>query len=122
MASKAEWHRCRPWIEAALEYAGGTHTIEDVEAGIGAGRYQFWAGENAAIVTEIITYPRLKALHYWLIGGSLKELKDMERRISRWAKEELGCSRATGIGRKGFERAFQGEGYRFAWTCIVREL
>jgi len=25
-----ELERCRPWIEAALEYSGGTHEFEDV--------------------------------------------------------------------------------------------
>ena len=25
-----ELERCRPWIEAALEYCGGTHEFEDI--------------------------------------------------------------------------------------------
>ena len=32
-----EWERCRPWIEAALIYADGTHSIEDIAAGIASG-------------------------------------------------------------------------------------
>ena len=29
-----ELERCRPWIEAALEYSGGTHSFEDIALGI----------------------------------------------------------------------------------------
>ena len=116
-----EWARCKPWIEAALVHAHGTHTIADVEAGIAQGLYQFWPGERAAIVTELITYPRLMALNYFLIGGDLSELKDMEPRITAWAKG-VGCKRVMGVGRKGFERAFRAAGYEPWWTCIARDL
>lgn len=116
-----EWDRCRPWIEAALKYTLGTHTIEDVEAGIADGRYQFWAGARSAIVTEIISYPRLKALNYWLIGGDLRELKYMERRISAWARGH-GCSRAIGVGRKGFQRVFEEHGFKPQWWFVCKNL
>ena len=29
--------RCRPWIEAALKYTGGTHLFEDVVANLAKG-------------------------------------------------------------------------------------
>lgn len=118
----SEWLRCRPWIDAALEYASGTHTIEDVEAGIADGRYQFWAGARSAIVSEVIAYPRMKVFNYWLIGGDLRELKYMEPRITQWAKQEQGCSRVIGIGRKGFERVFVSHGFKFGWTCIMKDI
>lgn len=117
-----EWIRCRPWIEAALEYANGTHTIEDIEDGIAAGRYQFWAGKRAAIITEVIEYPQRKTILFFLIGGDLTELQEMEPRIVEWARTELGCKESAGVGRRGFERAFSGHGYTQRWTCITKEL
>ena len=29
-----EMERCRDWIEAALEYSGGTHNFDDIKQGI----------------------------------------------------------------------------------------
>lgn len=93
----------------------------DIETGIALGRYQFWAGERSAIVTELIHFPRLTALNYFLIGGDLSELKTMEPRISAWAKT-MGCSRVLGVGRAGFERAFKQAGFTRRWTVIAKEL
>lgn len=119
---KAEWYRCKPWIEAALQYAEGTHTIEDIENGIEAGTFQFFCSRNSAVVTEILNYPRKKVLNYFLIGGDLDELiKEIEPPVSAWAKTE-GCSLVVGIGRKGFERAFRDSGFRPCWTAICKDL
>ena len=119
---KSEWYRCRPWIEAALEYARGTHTIEDIEDGIALGQFQFFCSENAAVVTEFIKYPQMKVLNYFLIGGDLNELADkIEPHVSRWAKMK-GCKRVIGIGRKGLERVFGAKGFTYAWTGIYKDL
>jgi hypothetical protein len=37
-----EMERCRPWIEDALEYSGGTHVFDDVVSGVTSGRMQLW--------------------------------------------------------------------------------
>ena len=34
MSLNEELNRCRPWIEAALSYSGGTHLYEDIVEGI----------------------------------------------------------------------------------------
>lgn len=119
--AQAEWDRCKPWIEAALVYANGTHTIEDIEHGIATGVFQFWPGKNAAIVSEVIRYPRLSALNFFLIGGDLSELKDMEPAVTEWAKS-IGCKRVMGVGRRGFERAFKSSGFEPWWLCICKDI
>lgn len=120
---KSEWFRCRPWIKAALEYTGGTHTIEDIEDGIGTGAMSFFCSPNSAVVVEIIKYPRMKVLNYFLIGGDLEELKrEIEPVITRWAKETLGCKKAIGVGRRGFERAFRENGFAPCWAAISKDL
>ena len=50
----AEFDRCSKWLEAALEYSGGTHGIEDIAEGVQDGRFQFWPAPQAAAITEII--------------------------------------------------------------------
>ncbi len=121
MTAESEWARCKHWIAAALEYSRGTHTIEDIEAGIAAGQYTFWPGRGCAVITEFIEYPQLKALNFFLFGGDLQDLKEMEPHIVAWAKAQ-GCTRFMGGGRKGFERVFASAGYEPAWFVLVKDL
>lgn len=118
----AELARCRQWIESALEYAGGTHKFDDIAAGVLSNRFQLWPNHNSAVVTEIVVYPQLKDLHYFLAGGNLDELKAMRPVIEDWAKS-VGCTRVTLAGRKGWERTFlKDEGYMPEWFVLSKEL
>lgn len=120
--NRAEWLRCRPWIEDALEYARGTHTIDDIEAGIEDGRFFFFSSEGSAVVVEFIDYPRLRVLNYFLIGGNLEQLVHrIEPAVTAWAKEN-GCRRVIGIGRKGLSRVFAKHGYEDGWTAIYKDI
>ena len=118
----AELHRCRKWIEDALEYAGGTHNFNDIAAAVLSDRFQIWPSNNAVVVTEIVVYPQLKDLHFFLAGGNLDELKAMRPIIEAWGKE-VGCTRVSLAGRKGWERTFlKDEGYRPNWFVLSKEL
>lgn len=96
----------RHYIEAALAYAGHSHTFDDVAEMIESGRAQLWPGPHSAIVTEIIEYPQHRAVNFWLAGGNLAELEVMTPVILAWARDEKGCKRAGFTGRKGWERTF----------------
>ena len=114
--------RCRTYIEAALEYSQGTHTFADIAAGLLSGRYQLWAGQNSAVVTEIIVYPRMRDLHYFLAGGDLDELKEIRPRIEDWGRKN-GCSRVSLAGRPGWAKTFlKDEGYEPAWFILKKDL
>ena len=114
--------RLRRHVEAALEYSGGTHTLDDIAAGIMSDRYQLWPGQSSAVVTEILVYPKLKNLHFFLAGGNLDELKKMRPHIEAWGKS-VGCTRVTLAGRKGWERTFlKDEGYEPQWFILSKEL
>lgn len=95
----------RPYIQAALEYGGMSHTFEDVCEMVSSEKAQFWPMPHSAIVTEIIEHPREKILHFFLAGGNLAELEAMTPVILDWGKS-IGCTRASLIGRKGWERTF----------------
>lgn len=115
----AEWERCAPWIESALAHAGRTHTIDDVKAVVERREARFWAGTNAAMVTEINTYPQFAALNFWLAGGDLAELRDELRPAAEaWARS-LGCRYAAVVGRLGWARAL---GYRPIHFTCAKEL
>lgn len=118
----SEISRCRTNIEAALKYSGGTHEFSDIAASILSNRFQLWAGEKSAVVTEIIVYPRLKDLHFFLAGGDLDELKNMRPHIEEWGVKQ-GCSRVTLAGRLGWAKTFlKDEGYDPAWYILKKEL
>ena len=128
--ARQEWVRCRPWIEAALPYCYGTHSIEDVERQIAEGRLQFWPGERCAVVTEIVEYPRLRALNIFLVGGdprsepgaSLDELLEkMEPAVIAWAKA-LGCTRVAQTGRRGWSRVLKPLGYETTLSVMLKEI
>ena len=115
-------YKCRKYIEDALEYSGGTHTFDDVAAGVLSGDFQLWHKDNSAIVTEIVVYPRLKDLHFFLAGGNLDELQQMTPIIEDWGKS-VGCTRVTLAGRKGWQRTFlKDRGYEPQWQILSKEL
>lgn len=120
--AEAEWTRCRPWLEAALEHACGTHLIEDVEDAIARGEAHFWPGRQSAVVTEFHEFPRLKALHFWLAGGDLEELLNrMLPDITAWAKAH-GCTRMTLAGRPGWRRALAPHGFDPHWHICAKDV
>lgn len=118
----ADWVRCEPYVAAALEYAEDTHTLEDVFMSVLAGHRQFWPGERSAIVTEVQQFPQKKVMHFFLAGGELEELNQMQRAIEPWAREQ-GCKSITLAGRRGWLRSFlREEGYQPKWTIMSKEL
>ena len=122
MSEEEEFERLRHHVAAALEYSGGTHKVEDIAEGIMRGQFQLWPGKNSVVVTEIIVYPQLKDLHFFLAGGDLDELRLMRPIIESWGKE-IGCSRVSLAGRKGWERTFlKGEGYEPKWFILCKDL
>jgi hypothetical protein len=117
-----DWLRCSPWIAAALEASGGTHHLSDVVEGIATGQFQFWPGERSACVTEIIDYPRKRALCFWLAGGDLIDLmRNVEPIARKWA-EDRGCTLFYGnaVERPGWERALSKYGYAPGWRVFRR--
>ena len=113
--------RCRPWIEAALEYSGGTHNYQDIVDGISSGYMQLWPAERGCLVTEITTYPRKKILNVFLGGGELDQLIEMHDDLSAWGKAQ-GCDAATIIGRPGWERIYKARGWQRQHVVLAKEL
>ena len=114
-----ELERCREYIEGALEYSGGTHDYEDIVRGVYDKKMQFWPAEDACLVTEIITYPKIKCLNIFLGGGNLKTLKDMHDSVEAFGKM-VGCTRVTISGRNGWARVFKG--FKPLHKTIVKEI
>lgn len=114
--------RLRHHVEAALEYSGGTHGFEDIVEMVQANQLQVWPASRSIVLTEIIVYPRLKNLHYFLAGGDLDELSRMRQMIESWGKS-IGCTRVSLAGRRGWAKTFlKDEGYSPQWTVLAKKL
>ena len=116
-----ELERCRPWIEAALEYSGGTHEFEDVAKGIVECRMQLWPSPRGCIVTEIVIYPKKKTLNVFLGGGELDQLLDMHSDVTDWAKH-YGCEALTITGRFGWKKPLKAHGWTPLHASFQKEI
>lgn len=118
LLSVDQWARCSKYIEDALEYAGGSHTLQDVMLAVAEGKAQFFPLDKSAIVTEIVDYPQKAMCRIWLAGGDLDELIDAEVALGAWAKTQ-GCDGMEIIGRRGWSRKL--ENYRESAVVLIRD-
>jgi len=120
MSSSAdEFERCADYIQAALVYAGHSHTLQDVWQAITNKQAAFFPLEKSAIVVEIVDYPQRATCRIWLAGGGMEERIVAEKNAHDWARE-LGCDSMEIIGRKGWER--QLKDYKPTATILVKDL
>ena len=116
-----ELARCRAWIEAALEYSGGTHNFDDVAEGLASGKMQLWPAPKGCIVTEIVVYPRKKVLNVFLGAGELDQLMDMHKDVIAWSKAQ-GCVAVTITGRHGWKKPLTKHGWKPLHASYVKEI
>ena len=121
MSHISEIDRCQPWIEAALEYSGGTHSLSDVIHGITSGKMQLWPAPKGCIVTEIVVYPRKKMLNVFLGGGELDQLLDMHKDVIAWSKAQ-GCEAITITGRFGWKKPLKAHGWKPMHASFIKEI
>lgn len=113
--------RCRPWIEDALEYSGGTHLFDDIAESVKIGTMQLWPNERGCAVTEIVKYPRKKVLHVFLAGGELSQITDMFEAAKTFGRMQ-GCEALTLAGRRGWVRALSNLGFKEKFTAVGVEI
>ena len=115
-----EIDRCKPWIEAALSYSGGTHTFNDIVDGLSRGVLQLWPTPRGCIVTEIVVYPQKKVLNIFLGGGELDQILDMHNDVIEWAKAQ-GCVALSMSGRPGWKKPLGKHGWQSQHVSYVKE-
>jgi hypothetical protein len=119
---EAAWRRAAPWLDQALEHAGRTHGLDDVRSMVERGEAQFWDLETAAAVTLVQDEPLERSLLVWLAGGDLEALRlRLSPQLETWARGR-GCRRMLIVGRPGWERALQAQGYAPLARVITKEL
>ncbi len=122
MTLDSEWRRCAPWIAAALDHAGRTHSLDDVRTAIDRGEAHFWPGRASALVAAIETDPGERRLLIWLAGGERAELETcLLPQVEAWGRER-GCRRCLIIGRGGWVRALKSKGYAPLARIVAKDL
>ena len=116
-----ELARCRAWIEAALEYTNGTHTFDDIAAGVYVGRFSLFAGSESCAVLEINDYPRKRALNVFLVGGNLEEITAHMGDVEAQARA-CGASEITMTGRAGWALILAPQGWDKAHVSMRKTL
>lgn len=116
-----ELGRCKPWIEAALDYCDGTHSWNDIKNGIASGMMQLWPAAKGCIVTEIVVYPKKKVINIFLAGGELDQILDMDADVKAWAAAH-GCTGATMTGRVGWKKPLEPLGWKVLHTQFAKDI
>lgn len=112
------WAEFRPQVERALEYAGGTHTVGDVEDALLAGDAQLWVQGDGLVVSEIEDMPQKRVMRLWLAAGELADITSLWPDIRAFAAEQ-GCDRMVVLGRRGWWPTLESLGWRR--TLVVYE-
>lgn len=117
-----DFDRAVPYIQAALAYGNDELNLAEVKEHIEDGKMQLWAGVTSAIVTELVDYPRHRALHFTLAGGNLPEIEAMLPVIEAWGRSQ-GATRSTLSGRPGWTRSFlRDQGWRATHVLMTKAL
>lgn len=118
-----EFAQCKDELLRALEYAGGTHTLDDVWEAIKEGKLQLWLGPHSVLVTEVQSYPQHKTLHFFLGGGVMEEIRAMYPVVMAWGRDEMGCTKASLAGRPGWTRSFLvADGWKSSYVVMTKDI
>ena len=92
----------------------------DIAEGLYKGTMQLWPADKGCIVTEIVVYPKKKALNVFLGGGELDQILDMHENVIEWAKAQ-GCECLMMTGRFGWKKPLEKHGWKTLHSSYVKE-
>lgn len=84
-----------------LERMGGLYSLNDILTAIAEGRMQSFVEGNSWVVTQVVDFPRAKALEVFAAIGDLDDLRVLHDRIVAYAAE-VGAGVIQAHGRKGW--------------------
>ncbi len=116
------WGEARKWLLPAIEQSG-RFTEAAVLSWLLAdpASWRLWLHENAALVTRIVVFPKMRVCEIYFAGGKdLKTWEIFEPVICSWAKN-MKCSAIEEVGRTGWERVAH-PGWKKTATRMTKEL
>ena len=121
MDLRSEFDGVADLLKQALDLGAPTHNIADIRAGVLSGKYQLWTAPHSAIVTEMVDHPRMRVCYCFLAAGDAEEIGHMRHALEEGARA-AGAEMAVLIGRKGWERVLEVEGYTKAAVVLGKML
>ena len=120
------WAEVSPFLKDALAFNPGDLALRDVIDRLLLRDMQLWVyrpeGEViAALVTEVVQYPRRWVCRLVLFGGALQRCRSLEPDLAAWAKGR-GCDSLEIQGRRGWTRALAKTGWREVATVVRKEI
>jgi len=114
----AQWLKWRDRFAEAMD--GSYQTIESLEKLVLQGRVQFWPGRNAAIITEVQTYPGgERAIQGLWAAGDVAEVMELIPGAEAYGRLH-GCTSVLIEGRAGWARPLKALGYA-PWSVTLRK-
>lgn len=116
----ALWDWVEPLIARVIEQDDVGYSTEDILTKIQMRQMQLWvAPERAAMVTQVLVYPKYKTLLVVALGGDgmADWLDDVIETLDGFAKH-MGCKYVEERGRSGWERTLSKYGYRKAYVVL----
>jgi hypothetical protein len=107
------WDRCAPWIQAALDEGGNTHTLDDVRKAIAEDRLVLRVFPHTAFLLEVIHYPQFSALRIVGCGGECNAALEEARAFILVEVPKI--TKAAGL------RRYEARG-RPGWARVLKEI
>lgn len=113
----AVWPLISDYMKGAADYTYGRFTVDDIKNGLHTSPQQLWIayeGEQVygAVVTEIVTYPQIKALVMHFTGGKdLPKWKAQMLELLQSFGKDNGCDIIESYGRAGWAKVFKDDGF-----------
>ena len=110
-------------LAKALDLQGGLYTVSDVFNAIAEGKMQSFVVGDLWMVTQIVAYPRGRALEILFAVGALPDCMLILDKISDYAREQ-GIAVISTVGRQGWVKSLTKRGWKvkrtviyFSWSC-----
>jgi hypothetical protein len=110
--------RVRPHLEKMAEGSGGRFAASDVGQFIVTGRMQMWLALDGAeiacaMVTEIVQYPRLRAMRcVGVVGSRPRRWLHLLSSVEQAARDHFGCQKMEALHQFGHERLLRTGGWQ----------
>ena len=123
----AVWPTVEEFFEKGAPYWEEYCSLPTIMDSLRAGRCSLWLAMKGGEVqltglTEFTTYPKQKVLRItWIAGKGLKYFMPLYAVIERWAMQQ-GANRVEVLGRLGWLRLLEPEGFDLHSFLIVKDL
>lgn len=121
------WPQVKPLFLQSEDAWSECYTIESFPILFQRGRLQLWTMNNEdefllAMVTELLTFPKIKVLNMLLIvGDELQNGMMLLDCVEMWARKQ-GAMRSNVIGREGLLRVLGPYGYRKQAVALSKDI